>query len=128
MILQIAIKEFYNNLLTARFSIGFIMCLFLIPFSLVVNLKDYREQLKGYEIERAKTEKSYQVRVYSALRPEIVRPPEPLSIFSKGSSADRSEAWLFITFSRLRISWPSSLIPWTPGKRALPTRIRASRC
>ena len=87
MILQIAIKEFYNNLLTARFSIGFIMCLFLIPFSLVVNLKDYREQLKGYEIERAKTEKSYQVRVYSALRPEIVLPPEPLSIFSKGISA-----------------------------------------
>jgi ABC-type transport system involved in multi-copper enzyme maturation permease subunit len=86
VILNIAFKEFYNNLLTARFTIGFIMCLFLIPFSLVVNLKDYREQLKGYEIERVKTEKSYQVRVYSALRPEIVRPPEPLSIFSKGIS------------------------------------------
>ena len=88
MILNIAFKEFYNNLLTARFTIGFIMCLFLIPFSLVVNLKDYREQLKGYEIERVKTEKSYQVRVYSALRPEIVRPPEPLSIFSKGISGN----------------------------------------
>jgi len=86
MVLQFAIKEFYNNLLTARFTIGFIMCLFLVPFSLVVNLKDYREQLKAYEIERVKTEKSYQVRVYSALRPEIVRPPEPLSVFSKGIS------------------------------------------
>ncbi len=86
MILSIALKEFHNNLLTARFTIGFVLCLFLIPFSLVVNLKDYREQLKAYEIERVNVEKSYQVRVYSALRPEIVRPPEPLSVFSKGIS------------------------------------------
>lgn len=86
MILSIALKEFHNNLLTARFTIGFLLCLFLIPFSLVVNLKDYREQHEAYEIERVNVEKSYQVRVYSALRPEIVRPPEPLSVFSKGIS------------------------------------------
>ena len=86
MILSIALKELHNNLLTARFTIGFLLCLVLIPFSLVVNLKDYREQYNAYEIERVNVEKSYQVRVYSALRPEIVRPPEPLSVFSKGIS------------------------------------------
>ncbi len=101
MILSIALKEFHNNLLTARFTIGFLLCLFLIPFSLVVNLKDYREQLNAYEIERANVEKSYQVRVYSKLRPEIVRPPEPLGVFRKGISDNVSNKFKILLGERV---------------------------
>ena len=36
MILSIALKEFYANLISARFTIGFLLCLFLIPFSVIV--------------------------------------------------------------------------------------------
>ncbi|HUU28126.1 MAG TPA: ABC transporter permease subunit [archaeon] len=86
MILSIALKEFYNNLVSARFTIGFLLCLFLVPFALFVSINDYKGQVRAYETERKQAEESAKVRVYSALRPEIVKPPEPLSIFSRGVS------------------------------------------
>jgi ABC-type transport system involved in multi-copper enzyme maturation permease subunit len=87
MVYQIARKDFLNNLLSARFIIGFILCLVLIPFSIMLNINDFRDRTNQYRIDRATAEKNTQeVRVYSALRPEIVMPPEPLSIFSKGLS------------------------------------------
>ena len=85
MILQIAKKDFLNNLLSARFIIGFILCLVLIPFSILINVSDFRDQADQYRIDRDAADKGIkEVRVYSALRPEIVIPPEPLSIFSQG--------------------------------------------
>jgi ABC-type transport system involved in multi-copper enzyme maturation permease subunit len=87
MIFQIAKKDFLNNLLSARFIIGFILCLFLIPFSILININDFRDQANQYRIDRAATDKNIkEVRVYSALRPEIVLAPEPLTIFSRGLS------------------------------------------
>ena len=88
MIKQIALKEFYNNLLSARFSIGFLICLALIPFTLAVNIKDYREQVIAFGIDSQSAEESMQVRVYSGLKPQIVKPPEPLSIFCRGISTN----------------------------------------
>jgi ABC-type transport system involved in multi-copper enzyme maturation permease subunit len=85
MVYQIARKDFLNNLLSARFIIGFFLCLVLIPFSILININDFRDQANQYRLDRADAEKSTQeVRVYSALRPEIVLPPEPLTVFSKG--------------------------------------------
>ncbi len=85
MIFQIAKKDFLNNLLSARFIIGFILCLVLIPFSILLNINDYRDQANQYRLDRAAADKDIkEVRVYSGLRPEIIIPPEPLSIFSKG--------------------------------------------
>ena len=87
MILSIAFKEFYNNLVSARFTIGFLLCLLLIPFTMIVSINDYSSQVRAYDMENKQAdENTKQVRVYSALRPEIVRPPEPLSIFSRGVS------------------------------------------
>ncbi len=87
MVLDIAKKDFLNNLLSARFVIGFILCLVLIPFSILLNINDFRDRTNQYRLDRAAAEKNTQeVRVYSALRPEIVMPPELLSIFSKGLS------------------------------------------
>ncbi|MFC1537812.1 ABC transporter permease subunit [Candidatus Latescibacterota bacterium] len=86
MIINIALKDFHNNLISARFAIGFILCLFLIPFTMLVSINDYRSQVINYEIAREAADRINEVRVYSALRPEIVIPPEPLSIFSRGIS------------------------------------------
>jgi ABC-type transport system involved in multi-copper enzyme maturation permease subunit len=80
-------KEFLTNLVSPRFAIGFVLCLVLIPFSLLINISGYRERAAQYRIDRDAAEKAAaEVRVYSALRPEIVLPPEPLSVFGKGVS------------------------------------------
>ncbi|MFC1604953.1 hypothetical protein ACFL5F_08000 [Planctomycetota bacterium] len=41
MIWKIAKKEFLLNLISARFVIGFLLCLFLIPFTLTVHIDEY---------------------------------------------------------------------------------------
>jgi len=98
MIFSIAKKDFLLNLVSSRFVIGFLLCLFLIPFTLMVTIDDYSEQLRIYALDRDNAEKEFkEVRVYSRLRPEIVKPPEPLSIFSGGISnnvGNRVKIWL----------------------------------
>ncbi|MHB9029553.1 MAG: hypothetical protein ACYC9O_12355 [Candidatus Latescibacterota bacterium] len=51
MISQIAVKEFYNNLISARFLIGFLLCLALIPLSVVVDIQEYQSGVKIYQAE-----------------------------------------------------------------------------
>jgi ABC-type transport system involved in multi-copper enzyme maturation permease subunit len=85
MVFHIAKKELRNNLLSARFAIGLALCLVLIPFSLLVNIDDYKERAKLYQMDRDAAEAQLKsTRVFSGLRPEIVLPPEPLSLFSRG--------------------------------------------
>ncbi|MFC1528701.1 ABC transporter permease subunit [Candidatus Latescibacterota bacterium] len=86
MILSIALKDFYNNLVSARFIIGFILCILIIPVILIVSINDYKSQVQAYEVERTRAEERDQIRVYSAFRPDTVKQPEPLSIFCKGIS------------------------------------------
>jgi ABC-type transport system involved in multi-copper enzyme maturation permease subunit len=87
MIWLIALKEFLNNIVSPRFVLGFLLCLFLVPFSMAVSLKDYQAQADSYEAALKEAEGSLQVRVYSVLRPVAVRPPEPMSIFCRGLGA-----------------------------------------
>ncbi|MDR0794695.1 MAG: ABC transporter permease, partial [Tannerella sp.] len=87
MIWLIAKKDFLLNLISARFVIGFILCMVVIPFTLIVSVDRYKNQLRVHrvyetQIENAKKE----IRVYSQVRPTIVVPPVPLSIFSRGIS------------------------------------------
>jgi ABC-type transport system involved in multi-copper enzyme maturation permease subunit len=85
MIFHIARKEFLNNLLTTRFLIGFLLCLVLIPFSVLIGIGDYRDQAGQYTIDRDAAEKTIKdIRTWSYLRPILVFPPEPLGIFGKG--------------------------------------------
>jgi ABC-type transport system involved in multi-copper enzyme maturation permease subunit len=87
MIGTLAKKEFLTNLVAPRFVIGFVLCLVLIPFSLLINISGYHERVAQYRIDRDAAEKAAaEVRVYSFLRPEIVLPPEPLAVFGKGVS------------------------------------------
>lgn len=98
MIWKIAKKEFLLNLVSPRFVIGFLLCLFLIPFTLTVNIDDYDNRMRVYRVDKADVENSLKyIRVYSFLRPEVVKPPEPLSIFCRGISANvgnRVKIWL----------------------------------
>lgn len=83
----LAKKEFLNNLVSPRFVIGFVLCLVLIPFSILINISHFRDRQAQYRIDRDAAEKSAaEVRVFSMLRPEVVLPPEPLSVFAKGLS------------------------------------------
>ncbi|MHC4727456.1 MAG: ABC transporter permease subunit, partial [Planctomycetota bacterium] len=98
MIWKIAKKEFLLNLVSARFVIGFLLCVFLIPFTVTVNIDDYDSRMRVYRVDKANAENSFKnVRVYSYLRPEIVKAPEPLSIFCQGISGNvgnRVKIWL----------------------------------
>ncbi len=98
MIWKIAKKEFLLNLVSARFVIGFLLCLFLIPFTVTVNIDDYDSRMRVYRVDKANAENSFNdVRVYSYLRPEVVKPPQSLSIFCQGISGNvgsRVKIWL----------------------------------
>ncbi len=98
MVLHIAKKDFQTNLLSARFLIGFVLCLVLIPFSILINISNYRDRVAQFRLDRDAAEKATaEVRVYSTLRPEVVLPPEPMSVFGKGISGqvgNRVKVWL----------------------------------
>ena len=86
MIWLIAKKDFFQNLLSARFIIGFLLCLVIIPFTLIVGVDQYNNQVRTYRIDKGKQENKWEkeIRVYSQVRPEIIIEPEPLSILSNG--------------------------------------------
>lgn len=98
MIWKIAKKELLLNLVSARFVVGFLLCLFLIPFTVTVNIDDYANRMRVYRVDRDNAEHNFrEVRVYSELRPEVVKPPDTLSIFCQGISGNvgnRVKIWL----------------------------------
>ena len=59
MIRSIALKELHSNLLTARFVIGFLLCMFLVPLALIVGINDYKGKVSAYELERKQAEHNY---------------------------------------------------------------------
>jgi ABC-type transport system involved in multi-copper enzyme maturation permease subunit len=98
MIWKITKKEFLLNLISAKFAVGFLLCLFLIPFTVTVNIDDYTNRMRVYRVDRDNAERNFrEVRVYSELRPEVVKPPDTLSIFCQGISGNvgnRVKIWL----------------------------------
>jgi ABC-type transport system involved in multi-copper enzyme maturation permease subunit len=86
MILRIALKEWFHNVIAPRFITGFALCLLLIPFSIVISINEYRSKMNVYEIEKAKAGEENMAKAYSTYRPVIVKKPTPLSIFSRGIS------------------------------------------
>ena len=44
MIATLVKKDFLTNLVSPRFAIGFVLCLVLIPFSILINISDYRDR------------------------------------------------------------------------------------
>ena len=89
MVWLIAKKDFLLNLISARFVIGFILCIVVIPFALVVSVDSYKNRMRVHQVYQKEVESAKEnIRVYSQVRPEIVIPPGPLSIFSSGISGN----------------------------------------
>jgi ABC-type transport system involved in multi-copper enzyme maturation permease subunit len=86
MILRIATKEFYNNITTPRFVTAFVLCVLLIPFSIVISINEYKSKVSVYEIAKKKADEENLAKVYSTYRPVIIKKPTPLSIFARGIS------------------------------------------
>lgn len=89
MIGLIAKKDFLLNLLSVRFIIGFVLCLVIIPFTIIVSMDDYLAKQSTYEIESKQAiDELNEHRVWSAVRPTVITKPEPLSVFSNGISGN----------------------------------------
>ena len=85
MLWEIIKKEVHSNIITARFIVGFFICLMLISASTYVGIQDYERRLNDYNTAvREHRDEVLKVRVYSELRPRVDRKPNRLSIFSQG--------------------------------------------
>jgi ABC-type transport system involved in multi-copper enzyme maturation permease subunit len=85
LILLIARKELVSNIFSFRLLVGLVVCLTLFISSGHVLTKDYEKRLRIYN--SAKTEhrnELEEVKVYSQLKVNLDRAPEPLSIFCLG--------------------------------------------
>ena len=81
----IATREFTQNILSLRLFIGLIVCLALFVTSTYVLMEDYKKRLSIHnaaEIERRNALE--EVKVYSYLRLDVAKPPEPLSVLCLG--------------------------------------------
>jgi ABC-type transport system involved in multi-copper enzyme maturation permease subunit len=85
MVWEIAKKNYYLNLISARFMVCFVLCIFLVPYTVYTGSKMYESRLSQYQKDtKAANEIFDNALTYSQIRPTTVLPPTPLSIFSKG--------------------------------------------
>jgi len=85
MIWRITKKELLLNLLTLRFSAGTILFLALAVLFTSVLLNDYQKKLEDYNRRVAmNNDELRQLMTYRNLKPTVYKPPELLSLFSKG--------------------------------------------
>ncbi len=84
MIKLIALRELKANVLSLRFKLTLLLCAILIPISLLVSIKNFEAKKRVYDVQIALAIENSHPRVYSFIRPEIIKPIEPLSIFSNG--------------------------------------------
>ena len=94
MIWKITKKEFLLNLMTFKFAVGVTVCIVLMAVFMPILVGDYHQRLKDYNENVAANEAELRkVRVYKNITPTIYRPPNVLSVFSKGvdDQLDNSE-------------------------------------
>ena len=81
----IARREFTQNILSLRLFIGLVICLALFVASTYVLMEDYEKRLSVHnaaEIEHRNALEA--VKVYSYLKVDVAKPPEPLSVICLG--------------------------------------------
>ncbi len=82
---RIARKELLGNLITLRFSMCTALFLALVVLFTSVLISDYRQKLDHYNERVARnSERLRNQMTYKNLKPDIYKPPEVLSVFSKG--------------------------------------------
>ena len=81
----IARREFTANILSLRLFIGLIVCLALFVSSTYVLMEDYEKRLSVHNAAEIGHRNALEkVKVYSDLRVDIAKPPEPLSVICLG--------------------------------------------
>ena len=90
MLLTLIQKEIMHHILSVRFVALLLMCLLLIPLTLSINYRSYRQDLVDYQeaVKLANIEEKT-VNPKMPLEPEIevsklFLKPTPLSVFAKG--------------------------------------------
>ncbi len=100
-------KELLSNLLTFRLAVALLFTVFLAALTTLIGSLDYSRNMDAYEREVRKAREALdEVAVYSALEPDVVVPPQPLSILCRGilSTAGRT---MRVELDRIQIaSWP----------------------
>jgi ABC-type transport system involved in multi-copper enzyme maturation permease subunit len=78
----LVIREIQSAIIDFRFWVVLALCLSIIPLSFYVSVKDYAQRLSDYQQEVQSYRET--AGVYANMNAEGVRPPSPLSIFSRG--------------------------------------------
>jgi ABC-type transport system involved in multi-copper enzyme maturation permease subunit len=85
MLWELIRKELHSSIITARFIVGFVICLMLISASTYVAIRDYDRRLNDYNVaSREHRDEILKFRTYSQLVLRVDRRPSQLSIFSQG--------------------------------------------
>ena len=81
----LARKELLANLLTLRLGIILLFSVGLIALTAIIGSLYYSQRVKDYELRVRRVRADLDAAtIYAQVRPDVVVPPEPLSIFSHG--------------------------------------------
>lgn len=113
MFLTLIQKEMMHHILSVRFVALLVMCLLLIPLTLFINYRSYRQDLVDYQeaVKLTATEETT-VNPKMPLEPEIevsklILKPTPLSVFAKGLE-DSLPSYLGMTRNGVTHGLPST--------------------
>ena len=85
MLLALTRKELLTNLLTARLALILVFAVLLCGLAALAGSLDFSQRVQDYEEEVRRVEQGLEeATIYAEVRPHVVGPPEPLSIFSRG--------------------------------------------
>lgn len=84
MLATIIKKEILEGITSFRFLLATLLCLFLVPLGVYVNLKDYEQRLADYQEATKLYEERSKGSIDENFQAEGYRPPSALSIFSTG--------------------------------------------
>ncbi len=78
-------RELTANILTSRFTLGFLICLMSTAAAVFVQVEDYEKRLAAYHIAVREHQETVRTSdLYSQINPKAHRKPNPLSIFNVG--------------------------------------------
>ncbi|MFA6111966.1 MAG: ABC transporter permease subunit [Candidatus Latescibacterota bacterium] len=85
MLVTLIRKELLANLLTLRLGAGFVVTVVLSVLATAIGTMEYAERLAAYQREQSSIGQALeQATVYAQVHPDLVVPPQPLSLFCRG--------------------------------------------
>ncbi len=109
MFLVLLRREMLAHLITLRFAITVVVCLLLVATTTFIRIDDYGQRLANYNTARdAHRDELLSTRTYSFLKPNVERPPNPLSIFNTGMDS-RLGNTLRIYYTNVPVLWDAQV-------------------